>query len=69
MTPPDPLPENLKRIRTQRGWSYDDAAQATGLDAEVLQGIERGSTFLSRSRIDALAERLDVDVRELLDPR
>ena len=69
MTPTDPLALNLKRIRTQRGWSHDDAANATGLDAQGLVGIERGSTFLSRSRIDTLADRLGVDVRELLDPR
>lgn len=69
MTPPDPLAENLKHIRTQRGWTHDDAANATGLDAQVLVGIERGSTFLSRSRIDTLADRLGVDVRDLLEPR
>ncbi len=62
----DPLPSNLKRIRLQRGWSHADAATATGMDAEVLDGIERGSTFISRSRVDELAARLQVDIRELL---
>ncbi len=64
----DPLPINLKRIRLQRGWSHADAAAATGLDAEVLEGIERGATFISRSRVDELATRLEVDLGELLGP-
>ena len=62
----DPLPTNLKRIRLQRGWSHADTAAATGMDAEVLEGIERGSTFISRARVDDLAARLEVDIRELL---
>lgn len=63
----DPLPGNLKRLRTERGWSYDDAALATGFDAEVLEGIERGRTFVSATRVALLAERLGVDVRSLTD--
>jgi transcriptional regulator with XRE-family HTH domain len=66
MQPPDRLPANLKRIRLERGWSHDDLAVATGLDAEVLEGIERGSTFISRTRVDELAERLEVHARDLL---
>jgi transcriptional regulator with XRE-family HTH domain len=66
MQPPDHLPANLKRIRLQRGWSHEDLAAATGLDAEVLEGIERGSTFISRSRVDELAEHLGVGVPDLL---
>ncbi|WP_421121484.1 helix-turn-helix domain-containing protein [Aquihabitans daechungensis] len=68
MQPADTLPSNLKRIRLARGWSFDDAAAATGMDAEVLEGIERGATFISRSRVDEIAARLQVDVRELLGP-
>ena len=66
MDPTATLPSNLKRIRLERGWTHDDAAMATGLDADVLEGIERGSTFLSRARIVELAERLQVDLRELV---
>lgn len=61
----DPLPANLQRLRTERGWSYEDAALATGFDAEVLEGIERGRTFVSAARIALLAQRLGVDVRSL----
>jgi len=68
MQPATSFPSNLKRIRLDRGWSYDDAAAATGMDAEVLEGIERGSTFISRSRVNEIAARLQVDVRELLGP-
>jgi transcriptional regulator with XRE-family HTH domain len=66
MQPPDSLPANLKRIRLERGWSHADAAASTGLDAEVLEGIERGATFISRTRVDELAARLQVDIDELL---
>ena len=65
MDPATPLSANLQRIRVQRGWSYDDASAATGLDAEVLRGIEHGSTFISSVTVDHLAERLGVHRREL----
>jgi len=65
MDPASPLATNLKRIRLDRGWSYDDTAAATGFDAEVLEGIERGSTFISRVRAELLADRLGVDRQEL----
>jgi transcriptional regulator with XRE-family HTH domain len=66
MQPADSLPTNLKRIRLERGWSHADAAASTGMDAEVLEGIERGATFISRSRVDELAARLHVDIDDLL---
>lgn len=65
MDPTTPLATNLKRIRIERGWTHADAAAATGFDAEVLEGIERGSTFISRARADLLAERLRVPPAEL----
>ena len=65
MDPLLPLAANLKQIRVQRGWSYDDASRATGFDAEVLEGIERGRTFIGSAAVGHLAERLGVDTREL----
>jgi len=65
MDPAAPISANLKRLRTSRGWSFDDASAATGFDAEVLEGIERGATFLSRTRIGDLAERLGVRLEDL----
>lgn len=66
MDPATPLATNLKNIRMSRGWSFDDAAAASGFDADVLEGIERGVTFLSRTRIADLAERLGVRLDDLL---
>lgn len=65
MDPTTPLSANLARLRQQRGWSIEDAAAATGFDADVLEGIERGATFISRSRLADLADRLGVDLRDL----
>ncbi|MGN6694499.1 MAG: helix-turn-helix domain-containing protein [Aquihabitans sp.] len=65
MDPAAPIASNLKRIRTSRSWSFDDASAATGFDAEVLEGIERGATFLSRTRTAELAERLGVRLEDL----
>lgn len=65
MDPATPLATNLKQLRIQRGWTFDDAAAATGFDAEVLEGIERGATFLSRSRVVQLADRLGVRTEQL----
>jgi transcriptional regulator with XRE-family HTH domain len=61
-----PLSTNLKQLRLQRGWTIDDASAATGFDADVLDGIERGATFLSRRRIADLADRLGVDPEALV---
>ena len=60
MDPAEPLARNLKHLRLERGWDFADAAAATGFDADVLEGIERGATFLSRARLAQLAERLGV---------
>ena len=65
MQPSQPISANLKQIRTQRGWSIADAAEATGFDADVLEGIERGATFLSRARTNDLADRLGVSLADL----
>lgn len=65
MQPSQPIAANLERIRLQRGWSIDDTAEATGFDADVLRGIERGVTFLSRTRTADLAERLGVPLGDL----
>ncbi len=59
------LAANLQQIRLRRGWTIDDASAATGFDASVLEGIERGVTFLSRTRTNDLAERLGVSVEDL----
>lgn len=64
----DPTGRNLRTIRLRRQWSYADVAAATGFDAEVIEGLERGATFLSRSRLAELAERLDVPLEDLTDP-
>lgn len=61
----DPVARNLKQIRLDRQWSLEDAALATGFDASVLEGLERGSTFLSRARLRDLARRLDVAPADL----
>ncbi|HWJ63773.1 MAG TPA: helix-turn-helix transcriptional regulator [Acidimicrobiales bacterium] len=62
-----PLARNLKQLRTERQWTFEDAAVATGFDAEVLEGLERGSTFLSRTRLADLAERLGVRLDDLVN--
>ncbi len=61
-----PLATNLKHIRLQRGWTQADTAAATDFDVAVLEGIERGSSSISRGRAEQLAERLGVDERDLL---
>jgi transcriptional regulator with XRE-family HTH domain len=66
MNPPNPLATNLHELRLSRGWSFDDASRETGFDRDVLEGIERGVTFLSRARIADLAERLGVPADALV---
>ncbi|MFJ1550016.1 MULTISPECIES: helix-turn-helix transcriptional regulator [unclassified Streptomyces] len=67
--PPDPnltaLRLELARLRSERGWTYDELARRTGLARRTLIEIEQGRTIGSLKTWHALAHALDVPVDHL----
>ncbi len=62
--PPDPnLPAlrlELARLRSERGWTYDELARRSGLSRRTLIEIEQGRTIGSLKSWHALAHALNV---------
>ncbi|MEU2235158.1 helix-turn-helix transcriptional regulator [Streptomyces vietnamensis] len=62
--PPDPSLEALRlqlaRLRSDRGWTYDDLAAQTGLSRRTLIEIEQGRTIGSIATWHALGHAFDV---------
>ncbi|WP_405593864.1 helix-turn-helix transcriptional regulator [Streptomyces sp. NBC_01410] len=67
--PPDPnltaLRLELARLRSERGWTYDELARRSGLARRTLIEIEQGRTIGSLKTWHALAHALGVPVDHL----
>ncbi|MGA6172535.1 helix-turn-helix transcriptional regulator [Streptomyces sp. NPDC012600] len=67
--PPDPnltaLRLELARLRSERGWTYEELAHRTGLARRTLIEIEQGRTIGSLKTWHAIAHALDVPVDHL----
>ena len=57
---------NLKRIRTERGWSQEELAFESGLHRTYISGIERGARNPTIVILARLAETLRVPVDQLV---
>lgn len=68
--PPDPdfdaLRLELARLRAERGWTYDQLADRTGLSRRTLIEIEQGRTIGTLKTWHALAHALDTSFDQLL---
>ncbi len=68
--PPDPdfgaLRSELARLRADRGWTYDQLAERTGVSRRTLIEIEQGRTLGSLNTWHALAHALDTSFDRLL---
>ena len=61
------LAVNMKRLRTERGWSQEALADAAGLDRTYISGIERVVRNPTVSVVDRIAKALNCRFRDLLD--
>ncbi|SFL67939.1 helix-turn-helix transcriptional regulator [Streptomyces pini] len=72
MTNPPPAPNlaalrlELARARAERGWTYDQLAEHSGLARRTLIEIEQGRTIGSLKTWHALAHALDIPIDRLL---
>lgn len=57
---------NVRRIRTERGWSQEELAFESGLHRTYISGIERGARNPTVTVIAELAEALKVAPADLL---
>ncbi|WP_149184872.1 helix-turn-helix transcriptional regulator [Streptomyces sp. TRM49041] len=68
--PPDPnltaLRLELARLRSERGWTYDELASHSGLARRTLIDIEQGHAVGTLKSWHALAHALDVSLDHLL---
>ena len=61
------LAVNMKRLRTDRGWSQEALADAAGLDRTYISGIERITKNPTISVVDRISTALDCTLGSLLD--
>ncbi len=57
----------LFRAREAKGLSQKELAKAVGYSLSVYQGIEEGTSSMSRKQAEKVAKVLEVDVEDLLD--
>ena len=60
--------EQVRRVRAERGLSQEALADALGVHRTYLGAVERGERNLTLRTVERLADRLDVPVRDLLEP-
>ncbi|MEU7484868.1 helix-turn-helix transcriptional regulator [Streptomyces sp. NPDC042319] len=68
--PPDPnltaLRVALARLRNERGWTFDELAERSGLARRTLIDLEHGRTTGSVTTWHALAHAFDVPIDQFL---
>lgn len=64
----DLIVTNLKRLRSLKGWTQEELAGRAGLSRAGYRKIETGKTVPRSSTLEALAEALEVALRDLLTP-
>lgn len=63
------LARNLKRLRTEKGWSQEELADQAGLHRTYVSGVERGVRNPTITIIATLAKALGVPAADLLAVR
>jgi transcriptional regulator with XRE-family HTH domain len=63
------LARNLKRLRTDKGWSQEELADQAGLHRTYVSGVERGVRNPTITIVATLAKALGVAPAELLAAR
>jgi transcriptional regulator with XRE-family HTH domain len=58
---------NVRRLRTERGYSQEELAERSGLHRTYVSSLERGQRNVGLDNIKKLAAALGVKASELLD--
>lgn len=62
------LAHNIRRLRTSKGLSQEDLADACGLHRTYIGSVERGERNISIDNIDRLLDALGVSAAQILSP-
>ncbi len=61
------LAQNLRRLRTEKGWSQERFADEAGIHRTYVSDIERGARNPTITVVEKLAKPLGVSASALLD--
>jgi transcriptional regulator with XRE-family HTH domain len=61
------LPQKLKLIRSFKNWTQEDVADKLGISTHAYAKIERGETDVNFSRLQQIAEVMDIGLSQLFD--
>ena len=59
--------EQIRRIRTLRGYSQETLAEKIGVSYQQIQKYEKGDSELKINRLESIAEALEVPLLELIN--
>lgn len=59
---------NFRRMRTERGWTQENAAERTGVSQQYISDLERGRRNPTVLTLHELAAPFGKHPRDLLDP-
>ena len=62
------LADNLRRLRSDKGWSQEDLAAESELDRSFVAHVERRARNVSLDNIEKMANALGVPIAALLAP-
>jgi transcriptional regulator with XRE-family HTH domain len=62
------LAASVRRLRSERSWTQERAAEAAGLNPRHYQKIEEGTVNTTLRTLEQLCRGFSVDVVELLKP-
>jgi transcriptional regulator with XRE-family HTH domain len=59
--------EQIKFIRTLRGWTQENMAHKLGISTHAYAKIERGETDVNLSRLEQIAQVMEIELPRLLE--
>ena len=59
---------NLRAYRMERGLSQEAFAEVLGVHRTYMGGVERGERNLTLKSVEGMAEKLEMEVLELMKP-
>ncbi len=59
------LPKKLKLIRSLKSWTQEDVADKLGISTHAYAKIERGETDVNLSRLQQIAEVMEIELSQL----
>lgn len=59
---------NFRRLRAERGWAQEEAAEHTGVSQQYISGLERGLRNPTVLTLHELTAPFGKHPRDLLDP-